>query len=583
MLALMAEGRSNSAIADRLSVTLKTVESHIANIFSKLGLHGAQDDHRRVLAVLAALKPTDASELGTARRAEAITAGMPTPSYAAPQTARPATAATAARIRATRSRWPTAYCGSPPPHRCTWVSTGRGLQAGDRPRGRPATPRRARRRWPGAAGLLAVPAERGAEVGEAGSAPGVAGPSAHLAKENVLRLDRPALDRRHQEAGGRQVRAQRPRPPRANANVTIATDADSMVASSAAAAARRRRAAARSARPASRGPPRRPRSARARWRIRRRARSPWSVRRSSRTVRRVRTSTRSASASASRPTPPGIPANTGTSDDRQLGVEQASQRSAAVDQLRHGGPRREQVGVAGVDATEQRLDQPVDDLVAEPARDQVADRDVLVERYAGLLVSGPGQPGLREHALEPRSSSRSSGTPISERGSGRSSPRVHTCAEVVAGWTTSRPSSRARSTPSGRRLSIDSAPTSTVTPPTSARRSLPPTSGAALQHQHLDARPRARSYAAVSPAIPPPTTTTLRTGHSLSDGRRRPSTGCDDGARGLGPLAEATGRPRLELTRPPRSGWRGVEEITGRATASHSAYDAGSSCRESRT
>lgn len=56
VLALMAEGRSNSAIAHRLTVTLKTVESHIANIFSKLGLHGAQDDHRRVLAVLAALK-----------------------------------------------------------------------------------------------------------------------------------------------------------------------------------------------------------------------------------------------------------------------------------------------------------------------------------------------------------------------------------------------------------------------------------------------------------------------------------------------------------------------------------------------
>ncbi|MEV6411439.1 response regulator transcription factor [Kribbella sp. NPDC051718] len=56
VLALMAEGRSNSAIADRLTVSPKTVESHIANIFSKLGLHGTQDDHRRVLAVLTALQ-----------------------------------------------------------------------------------------------------------------------------------------------------------------------------------------------------------------------------------------------------------------------------------------------------------------------------------------------------------------------------------------------------------------------------------------------------------------------------------------------------------------------------------------------
>jgi DNA-binding NarL/FixJ family response regulator len=55
VLGLMAEGRSNTAIADRLVVSLKTVESHIANIFTKLGLREEPDDHRRVLAVLAAL------------------------------------------------------------------------------------------------------------------------------------------------------------------------------------------------------------------------------------------------------------------------------------------------------------------------------------------------------------------------------------------------------------------------------------------------------------------------------------------------------------------------------------------------
>lgn len=52
VLALMAEGRSNHAIADRLFVTPKTVEAHIAAIFGKLALEPAPDDHRRVLAVL---------------------------------------------------------------------------------------------------------------------------------------------------------------------------------------------------------------------------------------------------------------------------------------------------------------------------------------------------------------------------------------------------------------------------------------------------------------------------------------------------------------------------------------------------
>lgn len=49
---LMAEGRSNAAITERLVVSGKTVESHIANIFTKLQLHETPDDHRRFLAVL---------------------------------------------------------------------------------------------------------------------------------------------------------------------------------------------------------------------------------------------------------------------------------------------------------------------------------------------------------------------------------------------------------------------------------------------------------------------------------------------------------------------------------------------------
>jgi DNA-binding NarL/FixJ family response regulator len=59
VLGLMAEGRSNSAIAQRLFVTPKTVEAHTASIFSKLGLMPAEDDHRRVLAVLEYLRGQD--------------------------------------------------------------------------------------------------------------------------------------------------------------------------------------------------------------------------------------------------------------------------------------------------------------------------------------------------------------------------------------------------------------------------------------------------------------------------------------------------------------------------------------------
>ncbi|MGD0559142.1 MAG: response regulator transcription factor [Streptosporangiaceae bacterium] len=55
VLGLMAEGRSNSAIADHLVVSERAVEKHISNIFSKLGLPPSDSDHRRVLAVLAYL------------------------------------------------------------------------------------------------------------------------------------------------------------------------------------------------------------------------------------------------------------------------------------------------------------------------------------------------------------------------------------------------------------------------------------------------------------------------------------------------------------------------------------------------
>ena len=56
VLALMAEGRSNAAIAQRLVITERAVAKHTASIFVKLGLQPSDDDNRRVLAVLAYLE-----------------------------------------------------------------------------------------------------------------------------------------------------------------------------------------------------------------------------------------------------------------------------------------------------------------------------------------------------------------------------------------------------------------------------------------------------------------------------------------------------------------------------------------------
>ena len=56
VLELMAEGRSNQGIADKLVITLRSVEKYVSSIFGKLGIPSSASDSRRVLAVLTYLR-----------------------------------------------------------------------------------------------------------------------------------------------------------------------------------------------------------------------------------------------------------------------------------------------------------------------------------------------------------------------------------------------------------------------------------------------------------------------------------------------------------------------------------------------
>lgn len=56
VLELMAQGRSNQAVGERLFMSQKTVETHVGRIFAKLGLEATPDDHRRVMAVVMYLR-----------------------------------------------------------------------------------------------------------------------------------------------------------------------------------------------------------------------------------------------------------------------------------------------------------------------------------------------------------------------------------------------------------------------------------------------------------------------------------------------------------------------------------------------
>ena len=65
VLALVAEGRSNKAIGERLELSQRGVQKHVTAVFAKLGLAADEDDNRRILAVLKYLRPASAPAAGS--------------------------------------------------------------------------------------------------------------------------------------------------------------------------------------------------------------------------------------------------------------------------------------------------------------------------------------------------------------------------------------------------------------------------------------------------------------------------------------------------------------------------------------
>ncbi len=264
------------------------------------------------------------------------------------------------------------------------------------------------------------------------------------------------------------------------------------------------------------------------------SRQPVAVRASSRTVARVRMTAPEASASTagSVPSPPASVVNTGgrfggrgSGLARALrlrrggqqgcrGLGQRAVRRRGRGQRAEGRVEGQFLRPARVDPAEQRIDQPVDHLGAEPGPDVGGDGRVAVPRRGRpvQVLAGPGQPLSRQHpgASQVPPGARSAGTPMNWRcGSGRMAPRVQMAEDVVPGVTSwsPRPTSLIRPVPSGRRMSSASAPASTATPATSETASLPPSRGDPSSTVTRTGASR-RKNAAASPAIPPPTMTT---------------------------------------------------------------------------
>ncbi len=269
------------------------------------------------------------------------------------------------------------------------------------------------------------------------------------------------------------------------------------------------------------------------------------VRRSSRTVAPVRTSAPRAprdrggqppdAAAQARRTPRRLaPSPVGARPAGPGGGQQRALPAGVRRELRHRRLQRELVGPARVDPAEQRLDQPVDDRAAHPARDVAADRDVVTGRWSAAATSPPGtrasSRAREQPAARPARAGRA-GTPMTvPGGSGCIAPRVQIAALVVAASSRSAPRPTApgevdRLGPAQQqRLGalVDRDAGDVADPQLAADLAGGLQHGRPQRPAGAVGRPR-RHQAAASPAMPPPTTTTCRGTGALSVGTGRRS------------------------------------------------------------
>ena len=236
---------------------------------------------------------------------------------------------------------------------------------------------------------------------------------------------------------------------------------------------------------------------------------------SPRTITSVRTSASPAAiAAGSRPTPPRMPAKTG---------EPSGSGSCAA-AASGSAPRAFNCSPAA--ARDNRSESPAYTPANKGATSRSSTCSPARSRtYSATEMSWSGS-GTLCCSTETKSTG-PVGMPITVRGSGCNEPSARIDAWVVSGCTMSdaRPTASARATASGRRASIDSAPTSSVRSPTVSRRSLPPRRSV-LSNSTGSSPCSCRARAAARPAMPPPTMA-MRinrrpSGQSRRVGRARP-------------------------------------------------------------